>query len=442
MNAPSALGVDAGSASRPRVLRCAEQGLVEIELHELLDSAGKLRLNPEIEGGDYFAVSLRRGVISLHARGYVGLIPLSENVVVDVRPRVPVRNLSRVVHVSGEPPTVLTSLRGYTTAPEWNDSLLDVYARALAGYIEVIASSGLLREYVRREDDSSFPRGRLRIDGTVRLRARGIRHRARAAWFERSEDNGPNRCLKYAVWLLAQRYIAGGGGNAGSREAHRHLSALFPVFEGVLLDHTQSFLSEPIVTGARELPTLRAYYRDGLNVATAVIRQRTVLLDSPGGPVRMPSTVVNMNYVFEAYVRNVLRRYVAARGLAADVLDGNDDGSRGLYDDRATPEATPDIVLRPTGPSPPLILEVKNVPVKASESERDHVNQAATYGLAYRAPRVVIVHPRASAFQPGGLHFLGDIDHVAVYQYRFDLDATDLAEEDDRFGAAVTALMG
>jgi 5-methylcytosine-specific restriction enzyme subunit McrC len=426
----------------PRVIRCEEQGQVDVDLSELQGPSGTLSLNPEIEGGDYFAVSLRRGVISLRARGYVGLIPLSEGVVVDVRPRVPVRNLSRVIHVSGEPPTVLTSLRSYATAPEWSDSLLDVYARALAGYVEVVASSGLLRDYVRREEDSSFPRGRVRLDGTLRLRSRGINHKARVAWFERGDDNAPNRCLKYAIWLLAQRYIARRSADDRSREAHRHLNALFPIFDGVSLDHGKAFLDDPVVSGARELPTLRSYYRDALNVALAIIRQRSIVLDSSGGSVRMPSFVVNMNYVFEAYIRNTLRRYVAAHGLAGDVLDGNDEGSRRLYDGRADPEATPDIVLQPHDTAiPPVVIEVKNVPVKGSESERDHVNQAATYGLAYRAPRVVIVNPRASAFQPAGLYFLGDIDHVAVYQYRFDLGATDLSNEDEQFGDVIAGLM-
>lgn len=296
----SDVGEDSGVKLTPRVIQRAEQGLVEIELSELQDASGRLRLNPEIESGDYFALSLRHGTISLRARGYIGLIPLSDGVVADVRPRVPVRNLSRVIHVSGEPPTVLTSLRSYATAAEWSDSLLDVYARALGGYVEAIASSGLLREHIQREEDSSFPRGRVRLDGTARLQARGITRKAHIAWFERSDDNPPNRCLKYGLWLLARRYIARQPDDEASREAHRHLNALFPIFDGVPLDHAKAFLDDPVVTGARELPTLRSYYCDALNVAVAIIRQRSIVLDSSGGTVRMPSFVVNMNYVFEA----------------------------------------------------------------------------------------------------------------------------------------------
>jgi hypothetical protein len=93
------------------------------------------------------------------------------------------------------------------------------------------------------------------------------------------------------------------------------------------------------------------------------------------------------------------------------------------------------------GESAPLVLEVKNIPVRDNYSSRDAVNQAVTYALAYRADRVVLVHPRASRFQPGGLRHLGDIDHVSVYQYRFDLGAEDLVAEDELFGHAMLALM-
>jgi len=86
------------------------------------------------------------------------------------------------------------------------------------------------------------------------------------------------------------------------------------------------------------------------------------------------------------------------------------------------------------------VIEVKNVPLKG-ESLREHINQVVTYGLAYRAKRVVIVHPRASAVQMSGLKLLGEIDHVTVYQYTFDLGADELDVEDEHFGAVSTSLL-
>ncbi len=434
----------APASSGPLVISCDEQGPVNIPVADLLDASGKLALNSDVESGDFFAVSLRKGVITLRARGYIGFIPLTKGVVVHVTPRVPVSNLARLIELSGEPPTVLTSMREYPTAEEWNESLLDIYARALTKYVETIGSEGLLRQYVRHEDVGSFPHGRVLQTSTMRLAARNVRHKAGFAFFARTSDNPPNRCLKYAVWLLAQRYIVRGRGDRTTREIRSQLNALYPMFGDVTLDHSRAFLADEQVQGIRPLPSHRQYYRDPLNVAVAVIRQQAVLLDQPGTDVRLPSIVVNMNRVVEGYIRTVLRHYVETEDIDASVLDGNDEGKRGLFDGKRTPEATPDVVVEPRDRGvPPLVLDVKNVPLaeNATTSDRDSVNQIVTYVLAYRAQRGVLVHPRASALQAPGLHRLGTIDQVAVYQYRFDFGAADLQAEDERFGAEIAQLL-
>jgi 5-methylcytosine-specific restriction enzyme subunit McrC len=435
--------VEARSAGRgPRIVTCESYGPVEIPLEEVLEPSGRLSLNPDIGSGDYFAVSLSAGVLTLRARGFVGYIPLNDDIVVHVKPRVPVSNLSRIVNLSGEPPTVLTSVRGYTTTAEWSDLLLDVYAETLIGHVETIATSGLMRDYARREDVSSFPRGRVLLHPTIqRLDPRGIHHKVHETWFERTVDVPANRCLKYALWALARRYINLEAKAGKQRKIHRKLNALFTLFDGVGLDHRLGFMDDPFVQGSRPLPTLRSYYRDALNVARAIIQQRAVLIDSPGGSLRLPSIVLNMNYVFEAYVRNVLRTHAEASAWPVEVQNGNDEGKKDLFNEKPSEAATPDIVVAaPTG-TIPLVLEVKNVPIKDRFSERDHIAQVITYALSYRTKRVVLVHPRRSRFQSGGMRRLGVIDDVEVHQYRFDLGADNLEDEEFRFGEAVAALL-
>lgn len=429
-----------GSGRLPRIIPCEEQGPVDIHIRELLDADGELQLNPEIEKGDFFNVSLRKGVISLRARGYIGYVPLTDKVIVHVKSRNRIKDLSRIVELSGEPPTVLSSLRGYTTIAQWNESLLDVYAAALAGYVEQIASRGILREYARREESSSSPKGRILIGETLRSRGRGQQRKAHIAWYERRADNEPNRCIKYAIWLLSHRYMGLKPTSRESRQTHRRLSALYAMFSDVSLDHSQRFLAAPEVTGAMPLPSSRSYYRDALNVSSAVIHQRAVLLESLDGPVRLPSMVLNMDDVFEAYVRNVLSRYVDGNGLPLAILNGNNEGRRGLYNGADLPDATPDIVVDRRTDAAPLIIEVKNVPLAGAHSRRRDVNQALTYALVYKAKRVMLVHPRASAVEPSGLRHIGDVDSVEVYQYRFDLGADDLLDEDERLGHAVVRL--
>jgi 5-methylcytosine-specific restriction enzyme subunit McrC len=426
----------------PRLVQCDAYGPVKIPLEEVLDASGSLDLNPEIEAGDYFAVSLHKGQLTLRAGAYVGFIPLNERVVVHVRPRVPMSNLTRVVNLSGYPPTVLTSMRGYDTIQEWNESLLDVYAEQLIRHVEGLMQSGLLREYQRREEVSSFPRGRVLLHQTVqRQRPRGITHAAHVSWFERSADVAPNRCIKYAIWLLAQRYIAADSLDRRSRQLHRLLNGLYARFDDVELDHRRAFLEDPVVIGARPLPTLRAYYRDALNVAVAVIQQRAVLIESPGREVRLPSIVMNMNYVFEAYVRNILQLHAETNSWSDEVLDGNESpGRKLLFNEKPSEYATPDIVLRAPDRTTPLVVEVKNVPVKDVLSDRSHINQAVTYGVSYRTKRVVLVHPRRSVWQPAGLRLQGVVDEIEIYQYCYDLNADDLEAEEDRFGLAIGGL--
>lgn len=421
----------------PRVILCEEQGPIDVPLGEVIDRSGRLHLNPEIQDGDYFSVSLRKGTLTLRARGHVGYVPLNDRLVVYVKPRVPISNLSRMARVAGLAPTVLTSLRGYETGDKWSDALVDVYAVALIEHVERLAASGLFRDYVRRYNVSSFPHGRVLVTTTIQaLHARGIKHEAHITWFDRSIDNAVNQCIKYAIWWIAQQYVARRTTLRGeARKLHRRLNALYSVFDGVHLDHQRRFMDDALVTGERPLPSLRAYYRDPLNVALAAISRRAVLIESTDGPVYLPSLVINMNNVFEAYVRNVLHTYAAASRWAFQIIDGNHK-PKPLFDAHTPYDATPDIVVERPDESAALVLEVKNIP----KTEREAINQAVTYAVCYRTNNVVLVNPCA-AEQGSGLRLLGSIDNVAVYQYRYNLGAADLSVEDAKFGSVIGSIL-
>lgn len=427
-----------GEGGSPRIVSCEAQGPIAIPLEEVLDPSGELRINPDTQR--YFDMYLKKGSLSLRARGCVGYIPISDRVVVQVEPRVPVRDLSRIIRISGVPPTPLGALRNYATSKEWSDTLLDLYAGKLISDIEKIVASGLLREYTEQRAISSFPRGRVRLSESIQvLSSRGNRHAAVISWHERSLDNPPNRCLKYAVWLIAQRYMQLQPKDAHSRALHKRLSGLYSLFEGVQLDQSLTFLEDGRVRGVAPLPSSRAYYREALDVAIATIEQRSVLIEDSTGPLRMPSIVVDMDTVFEAFIRNVLREHATTNGWSATVLDGNKDGQKDLYNERPSPPANPDIVVRSGDGMTALIIEIKNVPVKDASS-RGAVHQAVTYALSYRAKRVVLVHPRGRVQTPG-VRYVGDIKDVSVYQYRFDLDAEDLVGAANDFGQEIALLL-
>jgi 5-methylcytosine-specific restriction enzyme subunit McrC len=428
-----------------RIFTCDEHGPLNIPLNEILGGSGRIHLHAEVERGDYFAVSLKAGQLTLRARGYVGYIPLNEHITVYVRPRVPVEDLTHIVAFSGYPLTVLSTIRRYATTNERNNSLIDLYTMALVEGIGRILSAGLLNDYERYEEASSFPRGRIQMHQTIQRQwSRNIRHSAQVVWYGRTSDNACNRCLKYALSVVAQRYLANPPADKMGRRLQRQTNALYPAFSQVSLDRNRGFLADPIVRGTRQLPSVRSYYREVLDVALAIIERRGVLLESNDGRLLLPSLVVNMDSVFERYIRRALTVHAIESGWPVQVLDGNlYPGAKSLFDEMPFPEANPDIVIRREPGTVLLVCDVKNVPVKGRGgfSGHDAINQVVTYAVSYRTKAALLIHPCVSHSQPPGIRKLGDVGDIIVYQYRFNLNTADLVGERSRFGEAVAGIM-
>jgi len=426
------------------VITCEEQGHVDIELSRIFGPDGQLTIDEEIaKGGDYFTVSLSKGRLRLFARGYVGYIPLNDHLVVYVRPRVPVGNLGRLAALAGQPTRALQAIRAYRTEEGWNDSLTDLYAAALLEHVAAVQDGGLLRDYRRREEVTSTPRGRVLLTATVRRQwARGIHHKVTTSWFERTADTPANRCLKYAMWLLAQEYQRDQEPSKDRRRLLQRLNGAYSIFDAVELQRSRAFLSDPVVSGVRPPPAARSAYRPALDLAVSLIEQRSVVLALDAGPVRLPAVVLDMNALFENLVRRALQTAATERSWPTAVRDGNGDGQKPLFSNRRNPRATPDVVLQLPDGSTPLVIEVKNTPVSsAGLTARDGMNQAATYGLSYGTAEVLLVHP-LGAEQDEGCHELGWIGAVHLSQYRIDLMAQDIDAELGRFADAVERVIG
>jgi 5-methylcytosine-specific restriction enzyme subunit McrC len=427
----------------PTVYRVKEYELAQVPLRDLLGPSGELRLNPDVESKDYFTIQASKGRLCLRARGHVGLIPLNERVSIEVEPRTPAGNLLHLLSVARRPADALAEERGYEKDRQWSGSLLGVYARALISRLEEIASQGLLREYERRTEVTSFPRGRILTTPTVRqLHSRGLTHKVVAARFEHSSDNAANRCLKYALWFLGGLLREEASLGLQKRRLLDRAAPLYEVLGEVKLDHSLGFLRDSLVLGTAKLPSLRSYYRPAIDLATAIVQLHGVQLESRAGAVRLPSMVLDMSDLFERYLRNTLAAQARGRGWRHRVLDGNAEGKTLLFDEKPSPPATPDIVVRDLDKEGfPLLIEVKSAPVKSFHSERSAIEQALTYGLSYRCNQVVLAHPRQSSESFQGLRLQGRIGDLSLYQYVFDLAADPIEQEEERFAAAMEQIV-
>lgn len=334
--------------------------------------------------------------------------------------------------------------RKYETHPDSAPSLLDLLAQSLINVVNHIEIQGLHREYVRREADTSFPRGRILMNETTRRHiARGVNHKVRASWFEPTADTAPNRCLKYTIWYLAQRYKSVAT-RTGTRKIIAELNRLYRVFDGAELDLSTSFLKESLIQEPDRIPSIRAYYVPAINLALTIIHDRGIKFDGREDRLLMSSMIWSMEKITEAYLREVLRfRLQKTRSLR--VLDGNKRGPGGakklLFDEAPSEPATPDIVIAHTFEERetwPVVMDVK-YKIYEGFADRPDIEQVVTYGLSYRSPNVVLVHPRIRESHHG-LFTIGRMGPLTIHQHAFDFGAADLEVEESLFAERVRDL--
>lgn len=441
----------------PTVVPCKEYGPIEVPMEEIVGPDGRLAIMPGILG-HYARADFKANEIRLSALGVTGLVPLTDRMVAQVAPRFPLRNLTHMVNACGYSPTVISALRTYRPTDTWADWVIDVLADGLLTAIETIARNGMLRSYHRRTEVSSYPHGRIDATQTaLRIASRGILHRAQYSWFERTVDNPPNRCLKCALNWLHDHYRKMPR-RAGVRERSLRIAAGMRLLNEASLESRPISLEDDQVRGQQPLPETRSYYQPALELAVAILTGRGVDLDTPGGGLSLPSLLVRTDNVFEQFVRLSLQE---AFGDDSDisVLDGNKDAGRlPLYEDLtqaeidvlphdaimipssagSDPSAEPDIVFR-LNTAYPLIADVKYTNVK-QHADRSEVEQIVLYGMRYKSPVVMTIHPKRHDSR-AGLHVSGRIGETLVCQYRMDLAAENLDDEMETMAECFRALI-
>lgn len=429
------------AVERPvEVFDVEEYGFLDIDTDLWVGDGHTPVFNTEIDSRDVLRPSFKKGVLRLQATSYVGVIPLNERVVVRVRPRVPIANLTRMVVATKHNVMALTALREYSGKGSADDWAMDLYAGALLDFVDGLLDEGLLRTYVRREDEGHVPHGRIEMNRTVqRFAARGIPNKAVYSWHERTADNPINRCVRAAMEHVYE-YIVGlpGKRTAENRRRLSRLSGQLLAFDEVSVDPDMRFLDDPEVIGATPLPDSRAYYRPALDLASVILRGVGLALDVGGSDVQMGSLLIDTNDLFENFVRVSLAKHAVEAEWPVGVLDGNGSGKVALYDVpdpvvqfRGTPVkavaakdaglAQPDVVFRTIDGTVLLVAEVKNTD-KAKHTDlpdRPEVHQAITYAVRYGLPFTVLIHPWVAG--SAGLVYVGRINTIDVWDYRLDL---------------------
>ncbi|MBK5654608.1 MAG: hypothetical protein I4N50_23325, partial [Rhizobium sp.] len=388
---------------------------------ELLAREGGLNVWPQVEKRGLLFLQLRRNRLVVTAGAHIGLIPLTPAIWFDVRPKLPVSNLGRVLEASQRS---LVSLEGvsrhYLADHLASGSIVEFIAANLWDAIKPIFTNGFLKEFTQREEYTSHPRGKLNVSRTLKGWAHGQFHRVHTQRFEQTANVPANRVIKAALLLVLRKL----------QLFSRHASPLISRINSAMLEMPSSIedlrSSDLLVCNAlveaRRLNPAREYYYRALEIALLLLASRGISLEKAGDDVLLDSFILNFDDLFEEYLRRVLQRH-APTGLL--VLDGNKEGKRPLFDDRAAPPAQPDVVLRCASTGRTVIGEIKY----KDRPSRDDINQAITYAVTYGADLVVLIHQYAGTGDAGLSHH-GQVKNIRVATYAFDLDGIDLEKEE------------
>lgn len=327
-------------------------------------------------------------------RGMVGIVSLSPDLAVVVRPRWPVRSLIELAAYA----------LGLDVAP---DLFRETAAIAQAGpqdwialflslEVERLLAQGLRQGYREVDDEIPYVRGRIDF---ARLALRGEKPGLVPCRFSDFVlDTEENRILRGTLELLAagplstpsRRWVC------RSLAAFRQVSLVFPT---------------PATFARIRLDRLNVHYRPALELCRLVVECMGVEL-SPGG-VTGSSFFFPLNTLFERALQRALQ----------EVFPGEHRGQP-IYSDRiALVEGGPphSVAFRPdnvVGPRerPWLVVDAKykRPTTERREAERfvsGDLYQAFTYAVALRAP-VVLVYPQVDEEVDARLELAGHTVHV------------------------------
>jgi 5-methylcytosine-specific restriction enzyme subunit McrC len=404
----------------------------ELDLAEVA-VAGRLEILPHVEEKGLLFLQFKRSKLIVTPGAYIGLIPLTPKISFDVRPKLPVRNLARVLDAARRS---LDSISGadrlYRAEDLSGGSVLEFLATNLADALRPISANGLHKEYVCRSEPTSHPRGHIEVAGTVKAWSRGQFHKVQAQRYEQTSDVAPNRLIKSALHFVLQRLRPH---SQQSRALITRANAAYIDLPEVIGGFRPSdYETSQALVSRRSLPAGRSYYYRALEIALLILSNRGIELQAKGADVLLETFIINFDDLFEEYLRRVLQLR-APPGLS--VKDGNIEGKQPLFDDRADQPAQPDAVLTwlPTGRC--VIGEIKY----KEKPNRDDINQAITYAVCYGTDQAVLIHQCGADGVHKGFRHHGTIRGIKLENYAFDLGAENIEAEEIAFAEAMFDLV-
>ena len=420
-----------------RIIDAQERSSLEIPHEYLFDSRGELRFIPDATDRSLVRVSQGREHMVLQIGGVIGRLPITENLALDISPKFTISNLARLLALSDQSLNHRVGAERLYDFTEWTGFLPELLLRSFASELRAIQLEGSLRNYQRstRED---IPRPKLNFRRSEQqFWARGIVTRAVVEGFEFTLDNPTNRILKAAL-----RHAIPLAADQESLVNELTIFADMIRSYGLVSNAPRSDIEQSFASALAEVPRFKPHHRRALWIARELINRSSEILAFANRRLSLPSYLINLDRVFESYIRNVLRSQLNELGSAYEVQDGNQKGfTKPLLNDSDRYVVMPDIlVYEGRDRTPKMVADVK---YKTRPKETDRY-QIITHALSYHCRRAMLIYPKREG-GPVGLVRLGEIGPpsfpIEVFEYHYELDGI-LADNEVELARNTKYLLG
>ncbi|MBG79039.1 MAG: hypothetical protein CL570_08445 [Alphaproteobacteria bacterium] len=137
----------------------------------------------------------------LVAGGFIGLIPINNNLAIEIKPKFSISNLTRIVSIAEDSFSTLSFFSKKYKESEYSNSVVfEFMAECLFNELQTLEREGVLKEYILKKENADQIRGRININDSIKmLWSHGHFNKASISYYDFTPDNPFNQLIKFTL---------------------------------------------------------------------------------------------------------------------------------------------------------------------------------------------------------------------------------------------------